>query len=119
MEENQEYDALIDVASRLRVLESRYTTMRERLFLVNQNMVDGYKKLSQEMKSIDVELKEVKKNMFALEESMKDLMKELRFMARKEDVKVLEKYINLWNPLNFVTEEEVLKLIEKKKGEKK
>ena len=52
-------------------------------------MVDGYKKLSQEMKSIDVELKEVKKNMFALEESMKDLMKELRFMARKEDVKVL------------------------------
>ena len=34
---------------------------------------------------------------------------------RKEQIKVLEKYINMWNPLNFVTEEEVLELIEKNK----
>ncbi len=38
---------------------------------------------------------------------------ELEFFARKENLKVLEKYINLWNPLNFVTKEEVLELTSK------
>jgi len=118
MEAVESYDTMIDVSSRLRILESRYTLMRERAFVINQNMIDSYKKLNQEMKTIDDELKEIKKTLFSLEESMKDLLKELKFFARKEDVKVLEKYINLWNPLNFVTEEEVMKLIEQKKGDK-
>ncbi len=118
MQITEEYNTMIDVASRLRILESRYNLMRERVLLMNQNMVDGYKKLAQEIKTFDTELKEIKKSMFSLEESMKDLLKELKYFARKEDIKVLEKYINLWNPLNFVTEEEVLKIIEQKKGDR-
>jgi|SRR3989344_4999372 len=117
MQITEDYNAMIDVASRLRILESRYNLMRERVLLMNQNMIDSYKKLAQETKSVDTELKEIKKSMFSLEESMKDLIKELKYFARKEDIKVLEKYINLWNPMNFVTEEEVLGLIEKKEGD--
>ena len=117
MEVAEDYNAIIDVSSRLRMLESRYGVMRDRIFIMNQNMIDSYKKLNQEMKTIDDELKDMKKTLFSLEESMKDLLKELKFFARKEDIKVLEKYINLWNPLHFVTEEEVIKLIEQKEGE--
>ena len=45
---------------------------------------------------------------------------ELSDTAKRQDVIVLEKYINLWEPLNFVTRNEVEKLInsivESKKG---
>ncbi|MBI4448282.1 hypothetical protein HY643_04840, partial [Candidatus Woesearchaeota archaeon] len=44
----------------------------------------------------------------------------LTSFAKKENVKVLEKYINLWNPLNFVTREEAKRIakevLEEKKG---
>jgi len=36
--------------------------------------------------------------------------------ARKENVKVIEKYIGFWNPLNFVTQRDLERAIEKKIG---
>ena len=39
------------------------------------------------------------------------IIKELQSVARKEEVKVLEKYINLWNPIKFVTSNEVEQIV--------
>jgi len=36
--------------------------------------------------------------------------------ARKDTLKVLEKYINMWDPLKFTTEEDVMRIV---KGELK
>jgi len=38
--------------------------------------------------------------------------------AKQSDIKVLEKYINMWNPIEFVTEKDVLRILENKKGDK-
>ena len=38
--------------------------------------------------------------------------------AKKEDVEVLQKYINLWEPVNFATRKEVEKLFSELKSEK-
>ncbi|MBI2655232.1 hypothetical protein HYX06_02295 [Candidatus Woesearchaeota archaeon] len=39
------------------------------------------------------------------------VIKELQFAARKDEVKVLEKYINLWNPIKFVSQNEIEAII--------
>jgi len=57
---------------------------------------------------------EIKETLEIIKETSRNLVKEMSFFARKEQLKVLEKYINMWNPLNFVTKEEVLELINKK-----
>jgi hypothetical protein len=105
-----------DLNARIRILESKYSLFGERLLTINKNMIDEYRKLIKLIKIIEYELKELKTEVFNLKETIKKIMNETNFFAKKEDVKVIEKYINLWNPLNFVTEEEVLELI--KKGEK-
>ena len=109
-----------DSSERVRILESRYNLMRERLLLINQNMIDEYKKISEDIKIIESELKELKKDMFEIKEVLHKIVYELQFFAKKDTLKVLEKYINMWNPLSFVTEEEVLNLIKnsKKRGTK-
>lgn len=108
-----------DDFERLRILESRYNIMRERLLLINQNMIDEYKKLNEEVKELNEEIKEIKKDLFEIKEALHKIIYEMQFFARKDSLKVLEKYINMWNPLNFVTEQEVLKLIkESKRGNK-
>ena len=53
-------------------------------------------------------------NLNNMKETNMHIIKELQGFARKENLKVLEKYINFWNPLNFTTEEEVIKLIEER-----
>ena len=46
-----------------------------------------------------------------IREKMGLIIKELQSVARKEEVKVLEKYINLWNPIKFVTSNEVEQIV--------
>ena len=84
-------------------------------------MIDEYKKITEEIRFINSDLKDIKKDLFKFKDILKNLVKESEYFARKEHLKVLEKYINLWNPLNFVTEEEVIDLIKKhiKDAEKK
>ncbi len=110
---------LFDITSRTRDLEGKYNLLRDRVLIINTNMVDEYKKLTMEMKLMNGEIKNVKEELFKIKESMRHLLKEFDLFARKEDVAYLEKYINLWNPLKFVTEADVLKLLEEhtiKKG---
>ena len=49
-----------------------------------------------------------------------ELVKELQTAAKRDEVKVLEKYINLWNPVKFVTQNEVEQIVkemlEREKG---
>ena len=77
--------------------------------------MDHYKSLNSDIKLINEDIKEIKEDMENLKNTTKNLIRELKLFAKKEQVKVLEKYINMWNPLNFTTEEDVLELIEKNK----
>ena len=42
------------------------------------------------------------------------IIKELKLTAGKEEVLILKKYIDLWNPMNFATQRDVERLVEEK-----
>jgi hypothetical protein len=100
---------------RIRILETKYTSMRDRVLIVNQNMIDQYKKMHTDVSSLREEIKEIKKTAYDLKEIIEHIVSELKYYAKSEQVKVIEKYINFWNPLNFVTENEVKKIIKEEK----
>ena len=104
-----------DMDTRLRILEGKYNMTRERLLSMNQNTIDHYKDLTSDIRLMNDDIKEIKDELVTIKKTMKIFMKELNLFARKDQVKVLEKYIKMWNPLNFITEEEVIELIEKNK----
>ena len=103
---------LLDIINRIRSLESKYNLLGERLLIVNQNMISQFKKISTEFKVINDDVKEVRADVFKTNDVVEDVTKSMQFFSTKEDIKVLEKYINLWNPLKFVTEDELKKEIE-------
>lgn len=107
-----------DPNDRIRILESKYDSLRDRMILINENLINEYKRLNDDIKILDSELKDLKKDIFEMKDALRHVLNELQHFARKEHFKVLEKYINMWNPFNFVTEEEVLKLINEKRGVK-
>src|SRR3989344_1931310 len=103
---------LNEVVTRLRSLESKYNVITEKTLMVNKNMIDEYKLVSRHLKAIESELKELKLEINKIKEVVRDVAKETENYARKENVKVLEKYINLIDPLKFATEEDVKRIIE-------
>ncbi len=110
---------LSDFNARIRALEGKYSQFGERLLVVNQNMIEEYKKIMKETKIIEDEMKELRMDVLHMKEVLKDFSKESELFAKKNDIKVLEKYINLWDPLKFITEEDVQRILAEGKKEVK
>jgi hypothetical protein len=108
------YSVVNELNTRIRILEGKYNLTRERMLVINQNMLDHYKGTKVNVKTIEEDMIEIKDAINSLKNATKNILKELQLLARKDEVKVLEKYINMWNPLKLMTEDEVNELIEKR-----
>lgn len=101
---------LNEVINRLRALESKYNLLAEKTLMINKNMLDEYKNLARHIKIMESDMRELKLDINKIKEVIKDIANENENYARKENVKVLEKYINLIDPLKFVTEDDVKRI---------
>lgn len=120
VQEGQEItQVIVDLNNRIRTLEGKYTLLGERLLMVNQNMIEEYKRLLSELKLVHEDTREVRQELLITQDAIRNIVKEMERFAKKEQVKVLEKYIDLLNPMRFATTEEVEKLIIERKSVKK
>ncbi|MAF35605.1 hypothetical protein CL622_00625 [archaeon] len=103
--------AMQDSDFRLRVLEERYSKVRSRLILINQNMLEEFKLFNGAVEKLSQEMDIMRKDMEEIKTVTRTLLKTSQQFAQKKDFLAVEKYINLWNPLHFVTEKEVKELV--------
>ena len=102
---------IANLSRRLRILEEGFTNMRRALQVTEQNMLSKNKLFSTDIRALTSDISDIKKDIADVKEKILDLVKELQEVAKKDDVKVLEKYINYWNPVKFVTQNEVEDII--------
>lgn len=100
-----------NLSRRLRMIEERFTNIRNKMEVDEKNMLTFHKKVNSEFKTLNSEITEIRNEIKDMRQEMSMIIKELRLSAKKEDVKVLEKYIEIWQPLNFVTRKEVEKIV--------
>lgn len=105
-----------EVISRLRSLEGKHSLLSEQVLIINKNMIAEYKQLIRELQTMKEEMKEARNEIFKMKEAMQDFSKELNKFAMKDRVTLLEKYVDFWNPMHFVTDEEVKKLVREEYG---
>ena len=99
------------LSRRLKLLEESFTNLRRFFQVTEENMIAKNKHYSAEIKTISSDIVEIRKEMQDLRDKFQRVVKELQAVARKDEVKVLEKYINLWNPLKFVSQNEIENII--------
>ena len=92
---------------RMRVLEEKNISIRNNIELIENNMLNRHKHVTTEIKAMDSEIMELKRDMQEIKDRLLMLIKELQATAKKADVDVLKKYINMWEPVNFVTKNQV------------
>jgi len=111
-----------NLGRRLRLLEESITNIRRALQVTEQNMLGKNKLFATDIRALTSDISDMKTEINEIKERMLDLVKELKETAKRDEVKVLEKYINFWNPVKFVTQNEVeaiVKEILKKEKESK
>ena len=100
------------VSRRLRVLEDRYGNIRDKMQFLEQNQIGSQKSLTGELRATQADLLEVKRLLKDMDAKIMQMAAEVVSGAKKEDVMVLKRYIELWQPLNFVTRNQVEKIVQ-------
>ena len=99
------------LSRRLKLLEEGFTNMRRFFQITEESAIAKNKIYSSEIKTLTSDINEIRKELQEIKEKMVLIVRELQLVARKDEVKVLEKYINLWNPVKFVTQNEIEDII--------
>ena len=112
-------DDMNTLSRRLRLLEEGFANLRRFFQITEENIIAKNKHYSAEIKTIASDIMEIRKEMQELRDKLSLVIRELQTVARREEVKVLEKYINLWNPIRFVSHNEVESIVNEVLGKKK
>ena len=104
------------LSARLHLAEERYVDLRKKLQFIEQNMLSFQKKMHKELKILNDELAEIKRVQHEVESKIILLIKEIQLLASKEDVDVIQKYLQYWDPVRFATVEQVEKMLDERLG---
>ena len=100
-----------EVNRRLRVLEERYSNLRRKVQVAERNMLSIQRKIIHEVKATDSQLIDLQKNANNLDNKIKQIRSELTNFSSAEDLKIISRYLDFWQPVGFITKTEAEKLV--------
>lgn len=106
--------AVAEAERRLRTIEERFSNLERRSQVTEENMLTSDRKIKSEIRLTSSDVSDVKAQIAELTEKIKEVIRELQGFARAEDVDVIRKYLNLIEPLGFVTQNEVERIVRQK-----
>ena len=74
IQETVQQDSYTDTIGRMRALEGKYNLLRDRMLIINNNMIEQYKKNIAETRTINEDIKEIKIDIFKIKETIKHLV---------------------------------------------
>lgn len=102
---------LINLNMRVRLIEERHTNLRRIIQVNEQNMISNHKSINADLKLISSEIDELKREVELIKTKLRNIITELGNFPRKEDVKVIERYVDLLDPTRYITENEAEKIV--------
>jgi len=101
---------IIELTASIRILEDRYLNLRKKSQLTDQNLIELQKEYFKEKKHINQELMESKIKLQELLEDLKIMKGELKDTVKQKELLVINKYLDFWEPIQFVTRKEIEQL---------
>jgi predicted nucleic acid-binding Zn-ribbon protein len=103
--------SISDVNRKMRLMEERINNIRNHVELLESNLIEMNKSVSEELETFNKTFQELRTQMQEDLEKFGRLSENINRLASKESVRVIEKYIELLNPMTLVTRDEVEDII--------
>lgn len=101
---NEQFANLI---SRFRLIEDRQANLQRKIHLMEENMLSSSKDAKTELKVLHSELTELKRSIKGFEDFVEKVSSSLENLATREEVKLIERYVNLLDPTNFISRKQL------------
>lgn len=102
---------LNDVATRLRVSEERINQNKARIRIYDDEILNNKKLITEYTESINDDLTTLRKDIKNINDTIHYIIKELELTAKKQELTVMEKYVNLMDPTRYVTKEDFKRIM--------
>ncbi|MBI2666798.1 hypothetical protein HYX13_04255 [Candidatus Woesearchaeota archaeon] len=99
-------------------VESKVNTLVREVEVVKNDLMKKQQEIKKDSKTLGEELLDLRREQEKSLQKMDLVIKELKKTAGAEEVITLKKYLDLWNPLHFVTQRDVERLVEQKLQQK-
>jgi len=95
-------------------LESKVNNLTRETDVLKNDSIRKTNDLRKDLKAVNDDLLELRREVEKVQEKMDLVIRELQKTAGREEVLVLKKYLELWNPLNFVSQKDLDRAIDAK-----
>src|SRR3989344_6823394 len=95
-------------------VESKVNTLVREVDLLKNDYIKKHNDLKRELKIFNDDVLDLKRTQDQAQQKMDLVIKELKQTAGVEEVAVLKKYVEFWNPLNFVTQKDLDRAVQVK-----
>ena len=103
-----------EVVDRVKYIENRITNMDRKIETSETNLIRIDQGTKKEISDLGKDIMDVKHQIEIISQKIELIIKELKLTAGKEELQTVQKYLDFWNPVNFITYKEAEKLIEEK-----
>lgn len=100
-----------DAIRRIRLVEESLHNIRRKSDVSEQTMFEHNKNLRKDVALLYQEVDELKQKIKLFSQQMAKLIGELQLMTPKEKFDTLQKYVDFWAPIKFVTYDQVSRLV--------
>ncbi len=112
----QQNDIMLEINNlgrQLRLMEERSANLRRKLQLVEQNMLSQSRRATADIRTALTEISEIRQEFSDFRDKTGEIMQSLEDTARKSDITQIERYLSIWKPVNFVTQNEIEEIVER------
>jgi hypothetical protein len=97
---------------RVRMMEEAVMNVRRKIEIQEEDALKANKSTSTNVQTLFGEIDDLKHQVKSFKDDMIKIIKELQSTAKKEDFAALQKYVELWQPIKFVTQQEVASIVD-------
>ena len=108
---NEALDVLTDINTKLQDLDEKNSMLKERMLLLSQSFLKQEENLSKDISTLKEDIADIKDGIERMKEAINHIIHESENFARKDEMRTLDRYMKLWEPLKFMKEDEVKKMI--------
>ncbi|OYT37919.1 hypothetical protein B6U82_00900 [Candidatus Pacearchaeota archaeon ex4484_31] len=119
MENQNEVSSLLaEFTARISDIEERLRLFKDKLDALNRTVLSETEEIKKEIVSLKEKTRSLNDQFERLKESIKHIIEESSDFVRREELKSFERLFKVLDPLKFVTEEDVRKIIKEEKRKK-
>lgn len=98
----------------IKALEGKVNNLLREVDVLKNDFMRKQGEARKELKGMNDDFMELRHQQEGVVQKMDLIVKELRKTAGMEEVMTMKKYLELWSPLNFVTQRDVERVVESK-----